>query len=274
MKKIPPIRKDLFGFTSIPFLKTTSPPYLDDIRKEALDKLFLFLEYRGFAVVTGGNGCGKTMLLDHLCKTLNPNSCKIIYIPFAFFNETDMLSAICHGLDIGNAYRKEIMIHHIQNRIHEIHPTNPILVLDEIQQINQQTLETVRLLCNFQFDSKHHFSLIMSGADSFLERLRRQVNESLRQRITLFINLKPLSRNETDGYLSHYINAAGAHQQVFEDQAVAQIHDAANGIPRVINNIALSSLHLASLDQSTTVELNHVHQAMKSTLIPQREIKL
>jgi len=163
---------------------------------------------------------------------------------------------------------------HIQNRIHEIHPTNPILVLDEIQKINQQTLETVRLLCNFQFDSKHHFSLIMSGADSFLERLRRQVNESLRQRITLFINLKPLSRNETHGYLSHYINAAGAHQQVFADQAVAQIHDAANGIPRVINNIAVSSLHLASLDQSTTVELNHVHQAMKSTLIPQREIKL
>jgi len=114
----------------------------------------------------------------------------------------------------------------------------------------------------------------MSGADSFLERLRRQVNESLRQRITLFINLKPLTGNETAEYLTHYINAAGAHQQIFAAQAIAQIHDAANGIPRVINNIAVASLHLASLDESATVELNHVHQAMKSTLIPQREIKL
>ncbi|MFQ5629243.1 MAG: ExeA family protein [bacterium] len=274
MDTSPSIRKDLFGFTSIPFLKTIDSPYLDQTREDALEKLHAFLRYRGFAVVTGDTGCGKSMLLNHLCKTLHPNSSKIIYIPFSFFNERDMLRAICHGLEIEASYQKETMIHDIQNRIQEIRRLNPVLLLDEIQSISQQTLETVRLLCNFQFDSHNHFSLIMSGADSFLETLRRRINEPLRQRITLFINLKALSRNNTQDYIGHHIKSAGAQHEIIAPEAMNQIHDGASGIPRLINTITLSAIQYASSEQNPTVELKHVHQAMKTSLLPQREIKI
>ena len=78
MKNQQPVRKDLFGFTKIPFISNPDKPYLDNERQQCLDKLQCFLQYRGFALVFAEPGCGKSILLNYLCDKLNTNSNKII----------------------------------------------------------------------------------------------------------------------------------------------------------------------------------------------------
>jgi len=266
-------RLDIFGFTHMPFITLSKSPYLDDLRKDAIDKLNNFLDHRGFAVITAPPGCGKTILLHHLTEKLHPNAHKIIYIPFSILSEIDMLRTLCYELELEPKVSKSVMLRNIQNRIKDIHPVNTILVLDEIQKINHQTLEMIRLTSNFNFDGKNYFSIIMAGTEQFLQQLRLKINEPLRQRTTLFIRLCPFSRTHTAHYIQHQLRQAGAHQDILSEQAANSIHDQTSGIPRIINNLTLTALQEAAMEKSPTLQLGHVQKASKIALIPEREIQ-
>ena len=264
-------RLDIFGFTHVPFITPSRTPYLDDLRKDLIDKLKHFLDHRGFAVLTAPPGCGKTILLHHLTEKLHPNTNKIMYIPFSILTEIDMLRTLCYEMELEPAVSKSVMLRNIQNRIKDIHPVNPILVLDEIQKINHQTLEIIRLASNFNFDGKNYFSIIMAGTEQFLQQLRLKINEPLRQRTTLFIRLCPLSRTHTAHYIRHLFQQAGVHQDILSEQGANCIHDMTGGIPRIINNLTLTALQEAAMTKSPVIQLEHVQKASKIALIPERQ---
>ena len=134
---------DRFGFTAVPFINASKTAYLDTARDKVLKDLRNFLNYRGFAVLCGSPGTGKTALLKHLCRQLQPNEHKIIYIPFSMLKPSDMLKNICVKLDIEPTVSTSKMLTKIQDCIAEIQPVNPVLVLDEIQKISHQTLEVI-----------------------------------------------------------------------------------------------------------------------------------
>ena len=272
MKNKQPVRKDLFGFTKIPFISNPEKPYLDNERQLCLDKLQCFLQYRGFALLFAEPGCGKSILLNYLCDTLNTNSNKIIYIPFTNFSENDILKIIAQKLDLEVLYNKAMMVINIQKRIEEIQPVNPIIIIDEIQNISTSTLETVRLITNFKFDSPQIMSIIMAGTPEFLEKLRLRINEPIRQRITLFTKLKPLSSDHISAYINHCLASAGAHSDIFPPEAIQLIYDASRGIPRIINHLALGALQEASWNEKTQVTLDHVRSAVKQVILPERQV--
>lgn len=265
------VRNDLFGFHTTPFTSAPAEPFSDERRTRYQRKADAFMQRRGFAFVTGGPGCGKTLFVNELCSRQNSRTAKVMYIPFAMFGDTDMLREICAQIGIEPAYRMGAMIRNIQERTREIQPVNPILVIDEVQIIAQETLDMLRILSNFKFESANLFTVIMAGDESFQHRLQLRINEPLRQRVTLFITLGPLSREDAAAYIQHQTRVAGAHQQIFDEQAVNLIFDITVGIPRLINNLASAALEEASLEEEPGVELRHVEQAGTTCLPPSKE---
>ncbi len=271
MKRELSVRNDLFGFHTTPFGSAPEKPFSDERRTLCRRKADALMQRRGFAFVTGGPGCGKTLFVNELCSGQNNRTTHLMYIPFAMFGDTDMLREICRQIGIEPVYRMGAMIRNIQERTREMQPVNPILVIDEVQLIGQETLDMLRILTNFKFESANLFTVIMAGDESFRHRLQLRINEPLRQRVTLFITLGPLGREDAAAYIQHQTRIAGAHQQIFDEQAANLIFDIAGGIPRLINNLASAALEEASLEKEPTVELRHVEQAATTCLLPSKE---
>lgn len=263
---------DQFGLTKLPFTKVVSEPFLDDERRHCLQQLSNFLTFRGFAVVTGSPGVGKTMLLNHLCSKLHPNEHNIMYIPFASLSPSDMLKTICRKMNIEPSGSKSKMLTELQQQVLENPVLNPVLILDEIQKISHECIEQVRLLANINFEEKSFFSIIMTGNDEFIQQLRLKINEPLRQRITRYCRLGTLSRDNTKEYINHHFKLAGAHQQIVSKQAVNLIFDSTSGIPRLINSLTLAALEEAANHKETLVDLHHVNAAILVAMPPPMEV--
>lgn len=263
---------DPFGFSSTPFSENEKTPFLDTTRRQVLRRMRSFLDYRGFAVLCGAPGTGKTMLLNHLRQTLQPNEHRIIYIPFAMLKPADMLKNICLKLDLEPTVSTSKMLRRVQDRITEIQPVNPVLVLDEIQKISHPTLETIRLMINFNFEEKNLFSVVMVGNDEFLQQLKLRMNEPLRQRITCFQRLSPLSREDAGAYIKHHFEKAGAHHEVITEQAVSLVYDLTSGTPRLINSLVFAALEEAADAGSKIIDLDHINTGSELVFLPEHEV--
>jgi len=265
---------DRFGFTVIPFINASKTAYLDAGRDKVLKNLRNFLNYRGFAVLCGSPGTGKTALLKHLCRQLQPNEHKVIYIPFSMLKPSDMLKNICVKLDIEPTVSTSKMLIKIQDCITEIQPVNPVLVIDEIQKVSHLTLEVIRLMTNFNFEEKNLFTVIMTGNDDFIQHLKLRINEPLRQRVTCYCRLKALSRKETEEYINHHFELAGAHQKIITEQAVSLVYDFTSGIPRLINSLLFAALDDAAEAESQIIDLEHINKAGILITPPVQEVYL
>lgn len=263
---------DPFGFSSMPFSENEKAPFLDDSRKQMMKTMRSFLDYRGFAVLCGAPGTGKTMLLNHLCRSLQPNEHRIIYIPFAMLKPSDMLKNICLKLDLEPTVSTTKMLRRVQDRITEIQPVNPVLVLDEIQKISHPTLEVIRLMTNFNFEEKNFFSIIMAGSDEFLQQLRLRMNEPLRQRITCFQRLSVLSRENAKEYIKHQFETAGAHHEIITEQAASLVYDLTSGTPRLVNSLLSASLEVAADAGSRIIDLDHINAGNELVSLPTQEV--
>lgn len=267
-----PIRHDLFGLTTTPFIQPPKAPFLDDPRRECLDHLDNFLRFRGFAAIAGRSGVGKTALLRYFTEALHQPSHKIVYLAFSHLSENDLLKALCSRLEIQPPFRKSAVIAAIHTRLREIQPVNPVIVLDEMQNASDRALDTIRLLANDHFDNGSNFSCILLGASEFFEQLRFAIKESLRQRITCFCQLRELSEQATGDYLRHCLSQAGAEHQIFAPAAVQLIADASRGSIRLITQLAAAALTVASAAETTEVTLAHARKATQQAILPPREI--
>ncbi len=251
-----------YAFRHLPFTEEISKPYLDAHRKQSLMLFREFLQFRGFALLSGEPGCGKSYLLNHLCGKLPGNTHKVMYIPFAQVGDSDMLKLICHELGIENGMSRSRMLKVIQKCIEDMQPVNPILVLDECQVTSHKTLETIRLLANFRFEEKNFFSIIMSGTEDFVQLLRLRINTALMQRMALHREIKTLNRERTQQYIEHHFRVAGIQHEMLTPQALERVFTASSGIPRVIDNLMIVVLREAAEDNQDRIDLEHVRKAM------------
>jgi len=266
------IRHDLFGLTTTPFLEAPKTPFLDDARKQALADLERFVECRGFAVVAGRPGVGKTALVRAFTDQLHEPAYHVIYQPYHSLSENDLLKALCTAFGIQVPHRKSQTIQAIHKRVKELASAKVVLILDEMQNAPPAIFEAVRALGNHDFDRRSQLACILIGTTEFIDKLRLAINESLRQRITAYILLSELDESATHDYLKHVLSQAGAQQEIFEPPAVKLIHDAAGGTIRTITQLARTAMTAASIDQSPTVTLQHVQQAQHTCILPSHEV--
>jgi len=266
----PPVR-ELFGFERDPFLPDPATLWLDEQRRDAVEQLQGLVARRGFAVLTGPAGCGKTILLGHLCLLLGANTHRVIYVACAECGPADMLRLISAGLDLEPALGRSRMIRRITDRVAEMKGITPVLIIDEAQTLPQATLEAVRVTCSSSLDGRNRFAVVMAAADEFLTRLGLRVFEPLRQRVTVYAEVAPLTRQQARDYLRHRIQTAGVHADIIAGEAFNLLFDVTNGVPRRIDKLADEALRRAAREGATGVALDHVRHAARTVFGPRPE---
>jgi general secretion pathway protein A len=232
-----------FGLSEKPFAITPDPRflYLSERHAEALAHLLYGInESGGFIQLTGEVGTGKTTVVRTLLSRV-PHHADVAVILNPRVTPVEFLLTICEelGLDIADADRDSVkqMVDALNRRLLGAHAEGRriIVLVDEAQNLSIDVLEQVRLLTNLETPTQKLLQIILIGQPELRELLDRTDLRQLAQRITGRYHLKPLSREETKGYVRHRLRVAGATEEIFTPAALREVHRLSQGIPRVIN---------------------------------------
>ena len=138
-----------------------------------------------------------------------------------------------------------------------------IIIVDEAQNLPDETLEELRLLSNLETDKEKLLQIVLIGQPELRNRMLLENLRQLNQRITVRTTLSPLTISETSDYINYRLVKAGKGNVVFEDKAKKFIHKLSKGIPRLINLICSRAMMAAYLDMSRQVKKRHIEYAIR-----------
>lgn len=230
---------------------------------QAMSRLEFLKDKRGFGLITGEPGSGKSYTLKCFVKSLNPSLYKVVYIPISTLTVMDFYRHLSDGLGLIPKHRKCDMFRQIQESIQSYYAKNitPVIIIDEAQFISNAILDDLRIIFNFDMDSKNYALLILSGQSQLVIQLNRQAHEALRQRIILYYAFKGLTREETKEYVVTRLKAAGCMDPIFTDEALELIYTSTNGYARKINTLAERSMILGFKDGKKIIDGEMVFEA-------------
>ncbi len=234
-----------------PFNNSPDPRFFYPSAKhaEALDRLYYaIIERKGFVVITGEIGAGKTTVCRALLKRLDDRHNEVCMITNTHLSPKELIIAILEDLRV--PYRPATKVKllsqlndYLIERMQE--DKNVILIIDEAQNLTPSVLEEVRMLSNLETDTEKLLQIILMGQPQLREKLRLRNLEQFRQRISIHYHLYPLNPQETVGYVNHrlaVVTENGSAGVIFSPQALEQVFMFSQGIPRLINYICDSAL--------------------------------
>ena len=251
--------KAFYGLNTHPFEKGTASSgcFESSAFKESRARLDYLKNTRGFAMLTGDPGSGKTTALRAFADGLNPALYKVMYFPMASGTVMDFYRALALCLGEQPKFRKVDLFFQIQQAILELYDKRritPVFILDEMQSAKGQFLTDLSLLFNFNMDTDNPFILVMAGLPFLADRLRLNQNRSLDQRIVMRYHVEPLDQEEVEAFIKQKMQTAGANRPIFMDSAITAIGSASRGYPRVIENLATHALLLGCQCQQQTID--------------------
>ncbi|MDK2894343.1 MAG: hypothetical protein PWQ98_469 [Moorella sp. (in: firmicutes)] len=214
-----------YGLTLNPFNKDIQADHIYQSQdyKQFSSRMEYFKTVRGFALVYGEPGSGKTTSLRAFTAKLNPQLFRVVYLPLSSVTVMDFYRHLAVGLGLEPRFRKVDLFHQVQDYIvNAYHQRNmaTFVIIDEAQFVHNAILNDLRLLFNFQMDSKNYAMVCLSGQPPFLNQLALQINEPLRQRIIVSYGFKGLAKDEIGPYLSSLLQVAGVTEPLFTPDAV------------------------------------------------------
>lgn len=237
-----------FGFREKPFEITPDPRflYLSENYKEALAYLtYAVRERKGFTVITGEVGTGKTTMIQTLLSKLDGRT-RTAYLFNPKLGSTDFLHYICEDLGLESQKRsKGQYLVHLHNFLMDCYARNEnvVLIIDEAQNLAPDLLEEVRLLTNLETPKSKLLQVILMGQPELDEILNRQQFRQLKQRVSLRYHIQPLNKGETKEYIEKRLRTAGAIEtNIFTPKAFDEIYRYSKGIPRLINIVCDNAL--------------------------------
>lgn len=241
--------EDFYGLKENPFSLSPDPQYLylTTMHKEAMTQLFYGVwERKGFMVLIGEVGMGKTLLLNWMLETLAKNDTPSSYIFNPVMTKTDMFEYISADFSLEcNATSKSQFLMHLYNFLIDLFARGKtaVLIVDEAQNLTFELLEELRLLSNLETGKHKLLQIILSGQPELNAKLNHVAMRQLKQRISLRCTLKPLSLDETKNYIYTRLVIAGMKGKTpFKHDIISEIHEVSGGIPRIINNICDNAL--------------------------------
>jgi type II secretory pathway predicted ATPase ExeA len=237
-----------WGLSEKPFRKTPDPRYLflNETYEEALERLLFAVDEMDLALLTGDVGSGKTLLTRALVDRLGEGY-EVGMILNPRLSPRQFLRTTASELGVKQPrFHATDLLDQIHARLLELDDQGraALLVIDEAHLIpGKATFEEIRLLTNFQLDDRNLVAIVLVGQPELRERLRHRAYRALTQRISASFQLVPLGEADTLAYVRHRLAVAGAaEREIFTEDAIARLHSASCGIPRVINHLATQAL--------------------------------
>jgi general secretion pathway protein A len=252
--------KDFFGLRANPFNVNPDPRYLFLTRhtEEALACLTYGIQSRkGFVLLTGEVGTGKTTLINKLLEWLRLQQVATAFIFNSRLNTTQFLDYMMadFGIPCDSKAKSQVLLR-LYNWLLDRYRAGEtaVLIVDEAQNLTDEVLEEIRMLTNLETFTEKLLQIILVGQPELEQKLKQPQLRQLRQRLTLRARTHPLSLEETKSYVQQRLRIAGSNgQTIFDPEALTAIHRYSNGIPRVINLLCEHCLVSAFVDQQKTI---------------------
>lgn len=246
-----------YGLQEQPFGTTPDPRYFYPLaaNEEALASLKCAVEYRvGFAALIAEPGLGKTTilfdLLDHYRSTAST--------AFVFNTQCDaswLLRQIAEDLGVPASNDAAQTHENLKQFVAQHSDPQPVLVvIDEAQNLEDEALEAVRLLSDFETADCKLLHIVLAGQPQLMTKLSQPHLIQLWQRITMLAQLKRLTLAETTGYIRHRLKVAGGKESLFDDAAIKMIAERSGGTPRDINRLCFNSLLLGCATRRRVID--------------------
>jgi general secretion pathway protein A len=238
-----------YGISKAAFQITPDPEflYLSPSHKEALGSIIYGIDQRkGFIVVLGEVGLGKTTVLRSYLNGRDRQRLTLVYVFNPNLSFHGLLETILKAVGVDDAPDSTHgMVECLHRRVVDEYQNgrNVVLVVDEAQNMPVETLEQLRVLSNLETATDKLLQIVLVGQPEFADTLDRRELRQLRQRIAVRCTLSPLSERESEAYIEHRLNRAGATtSSVFTRGALRQIVDHARGVPRTLNIVCDNAL--------------------------------
>jgi general secretion pathway protein A len=253
---------DFYKLNRNPFEITPDPYFLYSTKqhKEALAALYYGVRQRkGFVVLTGEAGTGKTLLIRCLLQLCKGTDIASAYVFNSRLSAMDFLSYVATDLGLAVSGKQKSEILHELNRFLLMRyqkKLTTMIVVDEAQHLSTDILEEIRLLTNLETAEEKLVQIVLVGQSELSDKLDSYELRQLKQRIALRGYLQPLDLENTKGYIHCRLQLAGAGAEagmLFPDETALRVHHYSRGIPRLINTISDNALITAFARQLTTV---------------------
>lgn len=265
--------KEYYGLKEMPFNITPDPHFLflSPVHQEAIQHLrYGISEKKGFIVLTGEVGCGKTTLCRYLLNEIDDKPIETALILNPRVSETQLLQAILRELGVEKVKRSRVeLLEQLNALLLKLidEGKDIVLIIDESQNMTFQALEHIRLLSNLETNTQKLLQIILIGQPELKEKLQNESLRQLRQRILVHYDLRPLTQEEMEQYVRYRLIMAGANgRPEFTKAAMKKIHKHSRGIPRLINNLcdkSLLSAFIKSRDMITWWDVRRAAKEMK-----------
>jgi general secretion pathway protein A len=247
--------RSFFGLRVLPFGASPDPRFLymmPRIREALACLQYGIAARKGFVVMTGEVGTGKTTLLKTVLSSFTKDRVSTAFVFNPRLDVLDFLEFVLTDFGIPPKTRtKSGMLLQLNRWLIERFRNQDLcaIVVDEAQNLSWELLEEIRLLTNLETSSEKLLQIVLSGQPELEEKLRDPSVRQLRQRISMWCRTYPLSSEETEAYVSERLRIAGARQPVLTPEAIQLVHRYSKGIPRLINLICEQAMISAYVEQ-------------------------
>jgi type II secretory pathway predicted ATPase ExeA len=232
--------------------------------EEFVDELEVLVEDGGIGVLQGEMGIGKSTSLRHAVGRVQ-EACEVCY-GGSNRHPAALLQGLVDQLGIAPARHRAALLRQISQRVERIYfeqRKKTLVILDDAHLLDDGLLEDLRLLTNFEMDGQDALVLLLVGHPALRKKLQSPVHMALWDRVRMHYRLEGLSREETGAYIDHHMRAAGGSGALFTAAAKDAIFQAAQGIPRRINMVALTALKKSASRKVTPIDEPLVEVALQ-----------
>jgi len=257
-----------FGFHAKPFTRELANQDrfgLEDF-DEAIEAVLSTLEARMSCALIAPAGTGKTSILRAVIARLPEARYRTHYVKVTSLSNRDMCREMAQAIGLPPAGTYPTLVRRLQERFSETacsEGLRPVLILDEAHDLRPDTLAMLRILTNFDMDSKLVVSIVLAGQPKLRDLLRRDDLVDVAGRLAHYATLRLLSRDEVNRYVEHRCTIAGAVTVPFDQEAVDALYEIGRGNLRATDQLARKALEIAHRANQDVCAAAHVAQARK-----------
>lgn len=257
---------DHFAFRHLPFTREIAirDRWRHSQYEDLQDDLRQTVENRLSAAIIAPAGTGKTVVLRGLTDVLPEARYRVHYVKVTDLSKRDFCRELATAVGAKAAGYYGALVRNIQDRCQTLmdqESVRPVLIIDEAHDVRPDVLAILRVLANFEMDSRLVISFILAGQSPLRALLRKDTLEEVSRRLALIASLRLLSRDEIKDYINHRLRLVGATSDIFDRHATEAIFESTQGNLRAIDSISLRSLQIAAADNTSVIDSSIVTNA-------------